>query len=261
VPTPALFVSHGAPSIAIEEDAFTRALAAFGPRLNDVSAVVVVSAHWEARGAFRVTAAAAPPLIYDFYGFPDALYWLTYPAPGAPRLAQEIGERLSAAGLTCAKDLDRGFDHGVWVPLRLLLPDARVPVVALSLPVPRTPRDLLAAGRALAPLRERGVLLLGSGGVVHNLRLVRFGAKDAPVEDWARSFDEWVRDRLAAGDVEALADYRAEAPHAALAVPTSEHFDPLFFTLGAFGAGDRVESVFEGFHYGNLSMRGFAVAG
>jgi 4,5-DOPA dioxygenase extradiol len=258
---PALFVSHGAPTIAIETDGFTRALGAFALRLTDVSAVVVVSAHWEAQGGFRVTTAAVPPLIYDFYDFPDALYTLTYPAPGAPQLAGEIVERLSAVGRTCASDAVRGFDHGVWVPLRFLLPGAGVPVVALSLPVPRTPRDLLAAGRALAPLRERGVLLLGSGGIVHNLRLVRFGTKDAPVEDWADGFDAWVRDRLAAGDVESLVEYRVAAPHAALAVPTSEHFDPLFFTLGARQADDRVETVFEGFHYANLSMRAFALAG
>jgi 4,5-DOPA dioxygenase extradiol len=143
--------------------------------------------------------------------------------------------------------------------LRLAFPAAEVPVVQVSLPQPRTIPGLLRMGRALAPLRERGVLLLGSGGVVHNLRRVRFEDKRAPVDPWARAFDAWVAAQLQERDLEALAAYRSQAPHADLAVPTTEHFDPIFFTLGAALPGDRVLWLHEGFHNGNLSMRSFAL--
>lgn len=218
----------------------------------------MVSAHWEAPGPLRVNAAPRPELIYDFSGFPQELYRLDYPAPGSPVLAAEIVETLAAAGLHTALETARGWDHGVWVPLRLGFPEATLPVVELSLPVPRTPELLLAVGRALQPLRERGVLIFGSGGIVHNLGLLRWGGEDAPVDDWARTFDEWVMGRVLAGDLEALASYRLRAPHADRAVPTSEHFDPLFVVLGA-AAGARADLIYEGIRYGNLSLRSFAL--
>jgi 4,5-DOPA dioxygenase extradiol len=257
---PALFVSHGAPTAALDDDAYTRALGAWARGRPRPRAVVVVSAHAEARGPVRVNAASEPSLIYDFYRFPAPLYDLRYPAPGGPDLAREIAGALAEAGLDPVLDAQRGWDHGVWVPLRLLYPAADVPVVALSLPVPRTPEGLLATGRALAPLRERGVLLLGSGGIVHNLHRLRMDDLGAPTEPWAAAFGAWVDDRLEARDTEALAAYAARAPHADLAVPTSEHFDPLFFVVGARDARDRVESVYEGFRYGSLSLRSFALA-
>lgn len=245
--------------MAIEEDAYTRALAAFSAAQAPPRAIVVVSAHWEARSPIRVNAHPRPPLIYDFGGFPGPLYRLTYPAPGAPDLAEEIASLLAEAGVEAALERARGWDHGVWIPLRLLYPDASVPVVELSLPVPRTPSQLTTVGRALATLRRRGVLLLGSGGIVHNLSRVRFKGKDAAVEDWAGAFDEWIRARLARLDAEGLLSYREDAPHAALAVPTSEHLDPVFFVVGAALEADRAVPVFEGFQYANLSMRCFAL--
>lgn len=255
---PALFVSHGAPSLAIEDDAFTQALADWGSQAPPPRAVVVVSAHWEAPGP-RVNAGSNPSLVYDFSGFPPALYELTYPAPGDPALADEVRAALSAGGFEPLAETRRGWDHGVWVPLRRLFPDARIPVVAVSLPVPRTPERVLALGQALAPLREREVLLLGSGGIVHNLGRLE-PDKQAPAVDWARSFDRWVADRLEGLDVEAIADYERRAPQPRLAVPGSEHFDPIFFVLGSRAAGDRVATVFEGFHYGTLSLRTFALS-
>ena len=257
---PALFVSHGAPSAALDDDDYTRALGGWAGGRPRPRAVVVVSAHAEARGPVRVNAASEPTLIYDFYGFPAPLYDLRYPAPGAPDLAREIAGTFAGAGIEPVVDAQRGWDHGVWVPLRLLYPAADVPVVALSLPVPRTPERLLAMGRALAPLRERGVLLLGSGGVVHNLRRLRIVDGEAPTEPWAAAFGAWVDERLEESDVEGLVGYATRAPHADLAVPTSEHFDPLFFVLGARDERDRVESVYEGFRYGSLSLRTFALA-
>ena len=257
---PALFVSHGAPSAALDDDAYTRALGAWARRRPKPRAIVVVSAHAEALGPARVNSGARPSLVYDFYGFAPRLYDLRYPAPGAPDLAREVAGSFSAAGLDTVLDAQRGWDHGVWVPLRLLYPAADVPVVEVSLPVPRNPEVLLTMGRALAPMREKGVLLFGSGGLVHNLRRLRSENADGPPEPWAHAFGEWVDARLEALDVVGLAAYAAEAPHADLAVPTTEHFDPVFFVLGAREDRDRVESVCQGFRYGTLSLRSFALA-
>lgn len=256
---PAIFVAHGSPAVALEEDGYTRALARFAQEIPRPRAIVVVSAHGEAPDPVRVTAGARPSLVYDFGGFPADLYRLTYPAPGEPALAAEIVALLADRGMPAVLDHDRGWDHGAWIPLRFMYPAADVPVVQASLPVPRSPGRLLEMGEALTPLRERGVLLLGSGGLVHNLRRVRFEQKDAPVEGWARAFDEWARDRLRALDVAALASYRTEAPSADLAVPTTEHLDPLFVVLGSARPGESAQDVFEGFHHGTLSMRSFAL--
>jgi 4,5-DOPA dioxygenase extradiol len=256
--TPALFVSHGAPTAALDDDDYTHALAAWGDGVGRPRAIVVVSAHSEARGPVRVNAAAQPPLVYDFYGFPDELYALRYPAPGSPVLADDILARLGTASIEAQRDETSGWDHGVWVPLRLAFPAADLPVVSLSLPVPRTPELLLRAGAALAPLREEGVLLVGSGGIVHNLRQLRWSAGEAP-EPWAAAFDDWVGERLEALDVDGLRSYGL-APDAALAVPSSEHFDPLFFVLGSRTPRDRVCAVYAGFRYGTLSLRSFALS-
>jgi 4,5-DOPA dioxygenase extradiol len=252
---PAVFISHGSPMVAVERDGYTEALRRMGESLPAPKAIVVISAHWESRAPVRVGTSERPPLIYDFGGFPPELYTLKYPAPGHPGIAKDIVQRLNKAGIAAVEDAARGLDHGAWVPLRHAYPEATVPVVEVTLPMPRTPQDLLAIGRALAPLQDQGVLIVGSGGVVHNLRRVVFSNKAAPVEAWAKSFDDWVRGRLEEQDVEALVDYRKRAPEAAASVPTTEHFDPLFVVVGAAGKAFRVEDVFEGFHHGNLSMR------
>ena len=257
---PTVFISHGSPMVAIEKDDYTQALWGLGDSLPAPTAVVVVSAHWEAAAPVRVTTSPQPPLIYDFGGFPAELYALQYRPPGNPGTAKDIVDRLTQAGISAVADAQRGLDHGAWVPLLHVYPDARVPVVEVTLPIPRTPASLLALGKALAPLRDGGVLLVGSGGIVHNLRRVRFDDKNAPIEPWARSFDDWVRGRLEEGDADAIADYKARAPEAAASVPTTEHFDPLFVVLGAMEKGERVKDVYEGVHYGNLSMRTFATS-
>jgi 4,5-DOPA dioxygenase extradiol len=257
---PAAFFAHGSPMVAIEEDEFTASLRSFGKSLPRPKAIVVVSAHWEAPGAVRVTSSERPPLVYDFSGFPEELYAVRYPSPGDPALAATIVEMLSAAGIAAVKDERRGIDHGAWVPIRHAFPAADVPVLEVSLPLPRSPKDVAALGKALAPLRERGVLLVGSGGIVHNLRRVRFENKQAPAEHWAKEFDAWVRDRVEPLDIDGLSAYPKLAPNAAAAVPSTEHFDPQFFVLGAALAGDRVRTLFEGFHHGTLSMRSYSLA-
>ncbi|MCM3876674.1 MAG: dioxygenase [Thermoanaerobaculia bacterium] len=250
---PALFVSHGAPDLALRETAWGAALREFAAGTPRPTAAVVVSAHWEAWGPVLVTSTKSPETIHDFAGFPAPLYEIEYPAPGEPALAARIVGLLRDAGIAAETDPRRGLDHGAWVPLRLLAPEADVPIVAVSLPQPRTPASVLAAGRALAPLRDEGILLFGSGGMVHNLRLLEWEERDAPPPGWAAEFEAWVRGRLGAGDTEALLGYREKAPHAPRAHPTTEHFDPIFFALGA-ADGDRARSVFEGFEMGSLSL-------
>jgi 4,5-DOPA dioxygenase extradiol len=250
---PSLFISHGAPSIAIEQDHFTRAVASFGTSLRGARAIAVVSAHWQARGV-RVNAVAHPETIYDFGGFSKDLYKIRYEAPGDPALAREIATLLGGAPL----EETRGWDHGLWVPMRILFPEANIPIVEIAQPHPTTPAELLRIGQALAPLRDRGVVIAGSGGIVHNLRAIHLAEKNAPVDDWAKQFDDWFAAHLAARDFETLTRYAELAPHANLAVPTPEHFEPVFIALGASRETDKLTTIYEGFHYGNLSMRTFA---
>ncbi len=257
---PVVYISHGSPIVAVRENDFTRALGQMGKDLPRPRGIVIVSAHWEAPLPIRVTGAAQPTTIYDFFGFPEELYRLTYPSPGSPDLAAEIVRRLSAAGLPATIDPRRGLDHGAWVPLLHAYPAADIPVVEVALLAPRSPELLFKLGQALAPLREQRILLLGSGGIVHNLPLLHWNDEDAPVDPWAKEFDDWIQARLETLDRQAIARYRSAAPNARLAVPTTEHFDPIFFVLGAASERDRVLDIYEGFHYGNLSMRTFALA-
>ncbi len=232
-----LFVSHGSPMIALETDgAYARALGAFGEENRPRRAVVVVSAHWQTRDR-RVT--ASPRLVYDFGGFPDELYRIEYPCRGDDALAGEIARKIGA------REEDRGLDHGTWIPLRFLFPRADVPVVQVSLP--RVDRqELLRLGEELSSFED--VVLVGSGGIVHNLRLLHGDDERAPVDAWARAFDDWVWEHPGPG----LDGSRG--PHFDLAVPTSEHFDPLYVVLG-----EKEKLVHEGFRHGNLSMRTFSM--
>jgi 4,5-DOPA dioxygenase extradiol len=248
---PAFFVAHGAPSLALENDDFTRAAGTFGESLRDVQAIAFVSAHWQAREV-HVNAVAHPEPVYDFSGFSPELYTMRYDAPGAPELAREIASLLDAP-----LETGRGWDHGLWVPMLHILPEARTPIVEIALPYPADPHDLLRIGRALAPLRERGIAIAGSGGIVHNLRMLDFANKNARPLDWAAEFDRWIADRIASRDFESVAGYR-NAPGVSLAVPTPEHFEPLLIALGAAHADDRLQTVYEGFQYASLSMRSMA---
>ncbi|HEY3272074.1 MAG TPA: class III extradiol ring-cleavage dioxygenase [Geothrix sp.] len=250
---PTLFLAHGSPMLALEGGAWGEAVSALGHQLPPLRAILVCSAHWEAPGPFRLSSAEVPGVMHDFGGFPEALYSLDYPAPGSPGLAAEAAGLLKAAGLEAGLEDQRPLDHGAWVPLRYLAPKADVPVVQLSLPRPRTPEMLMAAGRALAPLRQSGVLILGSGGVVHNLRRLDWQDASGP-QPWALAFQGWVQERLAAWDVAALSNWR-KAPGAAESVPTSEHLDPLFVALGAAEAVP--EPVFEGWQLGSLSLASY----
>src|SRR5215813_7921014 len=193
--SPAVFLAHGSPMSALGGEDHAAALREFGRHYSDARAIVIVSAHWQTRGQVRATAWEHAPLVYDFGGFPDELYRIEYPAPGDPALATRI------AG--AVPELRRGLDHGAWVPLRLAWPDAKIPVVQVSLPADGA-RAAFDLGRSLRPLRDEGVIVIGSGGIVHNLGLVHLSEKNSGIDPWAAEFDRWVAARLEAHDFEGL---------------------------------------------------------
>ncbi len=256
--SPALFISHGAPTAAWERDPYFDSLTAFGKK-RPPSAVIVVSAHWLTGGTVEVTAIAGNnATIHDFSGFPDELYRMTYPAPGSESLARAAAELLAEKKIPVALNHVRGLDHGAWVPLTIMYPERNVPVVQVSMPWPSTPETLFTMGEAMRPLRARGVLLAASGGMTHNLSLLAWEAKEAAPLKEAAAFDAWVAAKVKNRDTAELFEYLPLAPHAAAMHPTAEHFMPLFFTLGCARDDDRLETVFEGFRYAALSMRSFA---
>jgi 4,5-DOPA dioxygenase extradiol len=251
---PSLFISHGAPTFAIEPGLAGAQLRALGRALGKPKAVVVVSPHWMTRGV-EITAAAQPETVHDFGGFPRELYALRYPAPGAPELAARAQEVLRAAGIAASLDPRRGLDHGAWVPLLHLFPDADVPVVQVSLPFGTDDAGAFALGRALAPLAGEGVLVVGSGSLTHNLYEFRMG--DAEEAAYAREFSEWVRQAVLDGDTARLRQTLARAPHAARAHPTTEHFLPLLVAAGAARAAAPATVLDGGIRHGVLAMESY----
>lgn len=247
---PSLFISHGSPMLALEPGASGPALARLAAELPRPRAILVVSAHWEST-ALHVTSAAQPETWHDFGGFPPQLYQVQYPAPGHPQFAAQIVQLLDAAGLPAQPDPARPFDHGAWVPLSLMYPAADIPLVQLSLPSRQGPELQTRIGRALAGLRQQGVLLIGSGSITHNLGELDWHADPEVIEPWAQDFRDWMVARLAEDDEAALHDYRQRAPAAARNHPSDEHLLPLFF---ARGAGGRFRVEHSGFTLGALGM-------
>lgn len=254
---PTLFISHGSPLFALRPGRLGPALATLGQRLPRPRAVVVVSPHWM-RPTLEVSTAASRETMHDFGGFPRPLYELDYPAPGAPELAEAVVAELARHGLDARVNAARARDHGAWVPLMHLYPAADVPVIQVSQPSAPSPLALLELGQALAPLRQAGMLLIGSGSLTHNLRDL---GDERHVQPYAAEFAGWVWERLQAGDLDALLDYRQRAPGAVRAHPTDEHFLPLFFALGAAGCDwFRVRRLDGGITDGALSMDSFIFA-
>lgn len=253
---PTLFVSHGAPTL-IQEDVPARDfLKQLGEDIGRPSAVLAVSAHWETT-APTVATTERPETIHDFHGFPESLYRLSYPAPGAPALARRAAALLRQGGFTASEDPSRGLDHGAWVPLMLMYPDADIPVAQLSIQPTLGPAHHLAVGRALASLRDENVLVLASGGAVHNLRQLDWNRHGEP-PDWVKQFDAWLAMRLEAGAVDDLVAYRERAPGARLAHPRDDHFLPLFVALGAAGADAKGRQLHSSHTHGSLSMTAFS---
>jgi len=250
---PVSFISHGSPELALaDQHPWAQALGAFG-RTLDVRAILVVSAHWWTPD-LRITAAARPGVLYDFSGFQEALYALDYPASGDPVLAAEVARLLAASGFQAMLDPERPLDHGAWSVLRHLRPAADLPVLQLSLPR-WTPARLLELGQALQPLRDQGVAILASGGIVHNLgRLTWAEATDRP-EPWAAEAEAWVLDGIRSRDFQALVAHRERWPQSRAAAPSTDHLDPLFVALGASGGGP-CQELHRGFQLGSISLAG-----
>lgn len=247
---PAIFLAHGSPFL-LDDREWMAQLAEWARALPRPSAVLMLSAHWE-RKPVTLGATRAVPLVYDFYGFPEHYYRVQYPAPGAPALAARVAALVGATQPVVASD--RGLDHGAYVPLLAMYPEADVPVLQVSLPS-LEPQALFELGRSLAPLRDEGVLIVGSGFLTHNLRAMDM-SPDAPTPAWASEFDAWAADVLARRDVDALLDYRARAPGVRLALPTHEHFVPV---LAAAGSDERgtgpVAFPITGYNFGSLTKR------
>jgi 4,5-DOPA dioxygenase extradiol len=251
---PVVFISHGAPTFALEPGVLGPALTALGATLDQARAVLVVSPHWQTPGV-EVQGAAAPATIHDFGGFDPKLYTLSYPAHGHPELAARVATLLSAAGIPTRIDPVRGFDHGAWVPLRHLRPQADLPLIQVSMPQHLDAAGAVALGRALAPLRAEGVVIVGSGSLTHNLWEIQ--PPQSPPAAYAREFAQWVSARVLDGDLESLAGYRSRAPHAERAHPTEEHYLPLVVAAAAAGPGEPAVLVAGGILYGVLSMDSF----
>ena len=246
---PVLFVGHGSPMNAIEQNRFTKTLAGLTQRLPRPKAVCVISAHWVTNGS-EVLAVGKPRTIHDFYSFPPPLYEVEYPAPGAPAEAARVARELDIE-----PDETWGFDHGAWSVLRHLYPEADVPVFQVSLDERRSLARHLELGSELAGLRDRGVLILGSGNIVHNLRRLE-GDKDAPPFPWTLEFDSHVKKAIESRDLASLAAPEVWGkPLAALAHPTLEHYVPLLYCMGSTTEQDTISYPYEGFEYGSLSMR------
>ena len=262
--TPVLFVSHGSPLFALNPGQTGPALqqwAAEHARASRIKGIVLMSPHWMTRGGVAVMSTPQPRTWHDFGGFPDALYQLQYPAQGDPALAQTVLDLLLKAGVPHAADERRPFDHGCWVPLLHLYPQADVPVVQLSLPDGLSTSDIYAVGQALAPLREQGVLVVASGSMTHNLYELR--REEGPTEPYVTAFTAWVHDTLMLGDLPAMLDYRARAPHAERAHPSDEHYVTIYFALGAAGWGQvdgpMPHYISREVVYGSLAMDAFSL--
>lgn len=251
---PTLFISHGAPTFAMEPGKLGPLLTDLGQHMDRPKAIVMVSPHWMTP-TVRVTTSMQPATIHDFGGFPDALYEIEYPAPGAPDVATHVTDVLRHAGWQVTEDAQRGLDHGAWVPLTYLYPEADVPVIQVSMPIRLDARSAYALGQSLASLRTEGIMVIASGSMTHNLYEFRTG--HAEEAQYAKEFAGWINDTVTAKDHTRLIDALEIAPHARRAHPTAEHFLPLLVAAGAAGTTDDVTLLDGGITHGVLSMDSF----
>lgn len=257
---PALFLSHGSPMTGLLDEPYTESLRALALRYQKPRAIVIVSAHTVSGDdrAIEVCSAKQPGIIHDFGGFPRELYQLRYDCPGDPTLAHQVAKLCELSGFQ-VKEVSRPLDHGVWVPLRLMYPDADIPVVCVSLPWPGDPRRTLLLGKALSELRRDGILLIGSGGAVHNLGRLEWSGKHGPAHAWAERFEGWVATTVTHRNIEELLSFEDASPDAGVAHPTTEHFYPIFFAIGGSLPGDALHWAHREIQYGTLSMLCFAL--
>ncbi|SDI02774.1 dioxygenase family protein [Alteribacillus bidgolensis] len=251
---PSFFIAHGAPLLALENNSYTQFLHQLGQELPRPQAIVLFSAHWESP-AQMVSEVEEYETIHDFGGFPEELFRMNYPANGYPELAKEIENIFSHHGISYHMDATRGLDHGAWVVLKLLYPNADIPVVSMSVNPALSPQEQYKIGKALTSLREKDVMVIGSGGLVHNLSILRMDKDDDKVEEWVLEFDEWLKQTVNNWDTETLFDYQNQAPHASKAVPPfgKEHFIPLFYAMGAADNKQTARLLHNSYRYRNLS--------
>lgn len=255
---PALFVPHGAPTFALRPGAAGAAISAKARTLSLPRAIIMISAHWDT-AVPTVGFADRLETIHDFSGFPDELYALRYPATGCREAAEVVVAAIRAAGLPVATDTQRGLDHGAWVPLRLMFPEADVPVIPLSIQSHAGPEQAYLLGRALAPLLAKGFLVIASGNVTHNLRDYQLASRNGgQTPAYVRQFTDWLANRLQAHDISAVLDYRAQAPGAVQAHPSDEHLLPLFVALGAGGEQAEVQRFHAGIDDYVIAMDAYA---
>lgn len=252
---PSIFVGHGSPMNAVQNNDFTRMLQKWGTTIGRPAAILVVSAHWLTQNETRVEVQALPKTIHDFGGFPQSLFDMQYPAPGSPTFAQLAASALAAQGAKPSEDW--GLDHGAWSVLHHMYPKTDIPVFQVSINYAKDGAYHLAVGKALSALRDKGVLILASGNVVHNLRALDVGAPDgsSASRPWAQSFDNAVKNALLAHDTKALSNYLTLDAGAHMAVPSPDHYWPLLYAVGAARDGENAKFVYEGFQLGTLSMR------
>ncbi len=250
---PSLFISHGSPELAVRPTPAHHFLKTLGSDLPAATAILAVSAHWETQ-APTVNTARTPTTIYDFGGFDPRLRQITYRARGAPDLAEKVAKLISDTGHTVASIADGGYDHGVWVPLHLMYPNADIPVAQLSIQPAQSPAHHYDLGRALAPLRDEGVLIVASGALTHNLRAFRGQPVDAPVPEWVQGFRTWMSEKLEAGQHEILTEYRRQAPFAIENHPEDEHLLPLFVALGATSPSEPIRRIHASVEHGIIAM-------
>jgi 4,5-DOPA dioxygenase extradiol len=251
---PALYIGHGAPML-LDDPLWTSQLSTVAQGLARPKAILIVSAHWESAPITLSNPLAGTPLVYDFSGFDSKFYQMTYESPDAQELAKKVAALMPDTEPVAMSN--RGLDHGAWVPLKVMYPDADIPVLQMSMPT-QDPGRLLDIGRRLQPLRDEGVLIIGSGFMTHGLRYLRDWSIDAVAPTWSTEFDAWASEALAKGDVDALANFKELAPGMPYAHPTVEHFIPLFITLGASASADAApDTLIDGYFMG-LSKRSFA---
>ncbi|ELS31085.1 MULTISPECIES: DODA-type extradiol aromatic ring-opening family dioxygenase [Pseudanabaena] len=257
-PLPAIFISHGAPDLPIRGGEVSDFLRSLHRQFPKPKAILVVSAHWHS-DPIMVSAAKFPKTIYDFSGFSEQLYQLSYPARGIPELSDRIVDLLGRSGIPCNIHPTRGLDHGAWTPLILTYPEADIPVTQLSIEYQNDPLYHWQVGQALEPLRHEGVLILGSGGITHNLYAFNVNYDATPL-DWVQEFDMWIAKTIAEGSWDDLINYRRLAPYASKNHPTDEHLLPLFVALGAGGANVKGMQLHSSYAFGAFSMAAYAFA-
>ncbi len=249
---PTMFIAHGAPTIVIQKGQYVDFLTELPKTIKTPEAIVIFSAHYESPVQL-IGNVKQYETIYDFYGFPKVMYEMTYPAKGHQGLAQEIQQLFKENKIESKLDNDRGIDHGAWTILKLMYPECDIPVVTLSVNPDQSPQELYNIGKALAPLREKGVLIIGSGNTVHNLRILNRAEENAPTEKWALEFDDWLEKNLKDWNIDELLKYETKAPHFKKASPTNEHFIPIILAAGAADKTRKAQPIHRSSQFGNLT--------